>query len=259
MQKKTQLNIHAHNYIAAFFADRLRQEGFRCPDDKLLCWYRVRNQEVLDTIVFCTSWSNLPVELEIYYETVPLFISPVYTCSVLYPNSLLTRWDCSMRRSILEDSDINHANLCIFSEDILVYAPGHGKRGLYTLTDVILPYMQAINTAYDCHMIHKKSHRSTDPTIQYTNMSREFIDEALYVNDLEVLPRCKDRINRGLRYCQHLITRAPKNADWKKLLLLWQQLEMAIAENGREAYLEILQQRAQEHIAWLEKKLGINI
>ena len=259
MKNKTQINIHAHHYIAAVFADLLRQEGFMCPDDKLLCWYRVRNHEVLDTIIFCSSWSNLPLMMDIYYETVPLFISPVYIRSVRYNSSVLTRWDCCMRRLILEGDNINEANLRIFREDILVYAPAHGNRGLYTLTHKVLPYMKKIQTAYDCFITHKQGHQSTDPAIRYQNMSREFIDEALYVNDPEVLPRCKDRIDRDLRYCEHMISLRPKNPEWKKLQLYWQQLEMAISEHGREAYLDILHQREQQTIAWLEKKLGTKI
>lgn len=259
MQKKTQLNIHAHQYIVAVFTDRLHQEGFRCPDDKLLCWYRVRNREVLDTIIFCSSWSNLPVEMEIYYETVPLFTSPVYIRNVLFHNGHLTRWDCSKRQLLLEGADVNKANLRIYSDDILVYAPGHGNRGLYTLTHVILPYMQTINTVYDCLIAHKESHQSTDPAFRYTNMSREFIDEALYVNDPDILPLCGNRIGRGLSHCQDMAALKPQNVEWKKLLLYWQQLQMAITEDGREAYLEILHQREQEHIAWLEKKLRIKV
>ena len=260
MKNKTQINIHAHHYISAVFADTLRQEGFHCPDDKLLCWYRVRNQEVLDTVIFCSSWSNLPLTMNIYYETVPLFTRPVYIRNVHYNSHFLDRWDCYRRRLILEGDDVNKANLCIFSEDILVDAPRHGNRGLYTLTHVVLPYMQKIDTVHDCFMSHKESHTSTDPANRYQYMSREFMDEALYVNDLEVLPRCKDPIDRMLRILADKVYLYPKNAEWKKQQLYWQQLDMAISnEHGIEDYLDILQQREQENVAWLEKKLGIKI
>ena len=61
---KTLLNIHAKKYIQAVFEERLREEGFRCPDEKLLCWYRMRSDVLYDTIVFRSSWPNVPLNIE---------------------------------------------------------------------------------------------------------------------------------------------------------------------------------------------------
>lgn len=259
MKNKTQINIHAHNYIAAVFADRLRQENFLCPDDKLLCWYRVRNQEILDTIIFCSQWTALPLTLDIYYETVPLFTRPMHIDNVNYNSNSFDRWDCSLRCKIREGEGSQAVACRPYSDDIMVYAPVCANRGLYTLTDVVLPYMENIHTAYDCYTAHKENHKHSAPAHRYRNMSREFIDEVLYTEDEAVYPYCKDRIDRALRKFEDLIYLKPKNQDLQKMQMHWKQLKMAVSESGREAYMDILCQREQENTVWLAKKLGMKI
>ena len=82
IKNKTEINIHARKYIAAVFEQRLREEGFTCPNEKLLCWYRIRNEELLDTVIFCSNWSNLPLTMDIYYEVSLFFARPLYIQNV---------------------------------------------------------------------------------------------------------------------------------------------------------------------------------
>lgn len=258
MNNKTQINIHTHNYVAAVFADRLRQERFVCPDGKLLCWYRVRNQVILDTIIFCSKWNNLPLSLDIYYETVPLFTRPIYITNVNFNSNSFGRWDCSLRCSIHEGEGSKAAVAWKpYSDDIMVYAPVCANRGLYTLTDVALPYMNKIHTVYECYTVHRERHLQTPPANRYRNMSREFIDEVLYTEDEVVYPYCKERIDRALRKFEDLVYLKPKNQDLQKMQMHWKQLSVAISQNGRAEYMDVLYKREQENIAWLEKKLAI--
>ena len=62
-KNKTEINIHARKYIAAVFENRLREEGFSCPNEKLLCWYRIRKGELLDTVIFCSNWFFLKTKV----------------------------------------------------------------------------------------------------------------------------------------------------------------------------------------------------
>lgn len=260
VKNKTIINNHAKKYISAVFEQPLRLSGFTCPDEKLLCWYRVRNQTLLDTVIFCSSWSNLPLMMDMYYETVPLFTNPVYIQNVNYNGN--SRWDCYKQRPIREIIDGVSVTLAPFSEDIWVDAPLRGGRGLYTLTEIVLPYFAQIQTVNDCYYTHKQSHSTDRPTgacPRFFNMSREFVDEALYVNDKEVIPHCSDRIARALQMCENLISKKPRNQALKEEQALWQQLYNAICEEKSEAYLDILRQRQQKNISYLSTKFGIDI
>ena len=259
MKNKTLINIHARHYIEAVFAQRLKREGFVCPDDKLLCWYRIRNGEVLDTVSFCSKWAELPLFLGIDYETVPLFIRHEYHPNVQYNPGPMERWDCTLHCGIRECGNPKGANLRPYSADVLVYAPGHGSRGLYSLTEIILPYMQQINTAYDCYLSHKANHLDTPPDQRYQFMSREFLEEAVYAGDSEVLQRGKERIETALRMCDNMIAARPKDQEAKRFLAQWQQLEICFDADGRNEYLEILHQRETENLVALMKLLGAKL
>lgn len=256
------INTHAQQYIAAVFEQTLRQEGFSCPDSNLLCWYRVRNRDLLDTVIFCSSWSKFPLMMEVYYESIPLFSKPLYIRSVKYNSSSQDRWDCHVRRPIREMIDGKHVTLAPYSNDIWVEAPLRGGRGLYTLTEHVLPYLQKIQTVEDCYRIHKQSHSESRPASscpRFHNMSRSFMDEALYVNDQEVIPCCHDRIIRAINTHKRLVFIKPNNKSLKEELSLWQELHNTLSTDGRAEYMNILQRRKEENIDYLHSKLKVDI
>ena len=259
VKNKTLINIHARNYIAAVFEKRLREEGFTCPDDKLLCWYRVRNQEVLDTIMFCSKWPNTPLSLDIYYETVPLFMNPIRINNVHYNTNGFDRWDCRERRGICEGESIDAVTFAPYSDSILVYAPTSGRRGLYTLNEVILPYMDQINTVYDCYLAHKQKHEKSDTPNKYWNMSKDFIDEVLFADDRELYAYCEACVERTLRTIADLVYLKSKNQSLLAIQEQWQQLKTALSPNGRDSYIDILAQREIRNVAFLSQKMKIKI
>ncbi len=57
-QNKAMANTHAKRYIESVFEQRLREEGFVCSNDKFLCWYRVKNGEILNFITMHSVVSN---------------------------------------------------------------------------------------------------------------------------------------------------------------------------------------------------------
>ena len=84
MSPKKQLrNLHAKAYIQEVFESILRAEGFQCPDDRLLCWYRIHNEEVVNSIIFYTQYPNLPLMLGIGYGIFPSFQKPFYLSNVV--------------------------------------------------------------------------------------------------------------------------------------------------------------------------------
>ena len=65
--KMHEINLHTKRYVQAVFGKRLQDEGFTCPNDKLLCLYRVKHDKIVNSIVFFSPWANMPVMLWIGY------------------------------------------------------------------------------------------------------------------------------------------------------------------------------------------------
>ena len=259
---KTLINIHTKRYVQEIFEARLREEGFVCPDDKYLCWYRVKNKEVLNSIVFCSSWSQMPLFLDIGYEFAPLFTDPIYIKNVNFNSSTHIRHDCFQRKAILEAGSIEAANLAPFSPDIQVNAPRHAGRGIYTFNEVLLPMFEQAVSVRDCYSIHKQYH--LDMNARYGDTlfkvaSREFIDEAVYLDDTEVYPYCRARIERALKMYKHLVEKKPDNQQLQDILKHWEQLHAALFDGAREEYLGILEMRKKKITAKLRKKFGLEI
>lgn len=259
-KNKTMINIHAKLYIQEVFETRLREAGFECPDDKLLCWYRVKNQEVLNTLIFCSSWTQLPLFLDIGYEFVPLFTEPVYIRNVNFNGSTHFRNDCFRRIGNFEGGTFKTANLMPYSSEIQILAPGHGGRGIYTFNEVLLPMFEQTVTIEDCYAAHKQFHLNNDTRFGgalFGDASREFIDEAVYLDDSEVYPYCKARIEKATRLYTTLIKKKPNDNSLQEMLNHWNQLKTALFDGGREEYLGILELRKERNSAKLRKKFGI--
>ena len=260
-QNKTLRNAHTKRYIEAVFEQRLRQEGFTCPDDKLLCWYRVRNFELVDTVIFRSNYGDLPVWLDMYYEVLPLFTKPLYTQDVYHPNNSTERLDCRLISGMREEGPINAQNLHCYSEDILVYAPPHGNRGLYTFTDLALPHFEKASTLPGCYELHKKMHIFSMPNggTQFAQMSREFIDEVLYMRDFALIPSCVSMVQKYVRIASDRLCDHPKSQLHQEALEHWRNLQDALTQQGLDWYMQILEQRKQENITYMEDKLGVAI
>ncbi len=251
---KTLLNIHAKKYIQAVFEERLREEGFRCPDEKLLCWYRMRSDALYDTIVFRSSWPNVPLNIEILYEVSPLFFDPLRIPNVHYNDSTHMRLDCRKHTSNREAGSINEMEFTLFSPDIQVDAPKHGGRGIYAFDEIILPEINRINTIDDCYQSHKAAqYRKKDGSIDLISASREFVAEAIYEEDNEMYPQCRNRILFALSMYERLVENKPNNKELPLILEDWDQLYDALFEDGREAFLKSLGHRMEKNRKLLTK------
>ncbi len=271
-QNKAMANTHAKRYIESVFEQRLREEGFVCPNDKFLCWYRVKNGEILNFIVFYSAWSNMPLMMDVGHGMHPLFQKPVYTPSVHFSDRPDGN-DYFRRQSLVEKGPINQMGYSRYAEDIQVMAPGHDGKGIYTLNEIILPQMEDVTTIEECYRKHKQGHLDYKPdnyTLQYMEanglteeamkfrgLSEVFIDEAIYLDDAEVFPYCKDSVERYISSCQECCRLRPNNKEYPKELQRWEQRRSALLDGGRSEYLTILEKRKAETIAYLKKKCGV--
>lgn len=237
-------NAHAKNYIEAVFANLLRAEGFNCPDDKLLCWYRVVNKEVVHSVCFFSRWPNVPLMMEIAYGVHPLFLSPFRSTDVYISNR---PDDERFYTATIQECGPTH-QFAPYSQEILVYAPKLYGRGLYTLEHVILPQMNAVQTTAQCYRFHRQKSAERSGSLTST-----MIDEAIYLNDTTAYLNCRRTVDRLIGVYLRNCELQPTKKIYKEILLQLQQQKQTLVDGKREEYLAILEQRAKRTINWLDK------
>ena len=250
------MNIHAKHYIDEVFSARLREEGFLCPDDKSLCWYRIKGEEIVNSIVFYSAWTTIPIHLSIGYGIHPLFLKPVHTTSVSYPNSPIS--DETFRyQALVEDFPISRMMYTPYSGDIPVYAPGRNGRGIFTFDGVILPKMESVRTMQKVYQMHKELLFATGygqkKDIVY-NVPATFCDEAIYMNDTEMYPYFVPGSARNIDTFRELCQTKPNNKEYKVSLQEWEARRNALlSDTGRLEYLAILERRKAANMKQLKK------
>lgn len=256
---KKLIQHHAKKYIEDVFESRLREEGFSCPNDRYLCWYRVNGGEIVNALVFFSCWSNIPVMLEIGYGIHPLFQRPAYTTNVNYPKRPIDN-ELFREQPLVEDVPIGAMGYIRYAEDIQVMAPGHGGKGIYTFDGIILPQMDSVHTIEECYLLHKQNLLNSaydDLAAKFSGLSSVFIDEAIYVDDAEVYPFCKQQVTKMIALFQKQCANYPSNKDYLIALHSWEQRRAALFDGSREEYLSILGNRKNENTKYLKTKLGI--
>ena len=243
-------NEHAKRYIQAVFEQRLKEEGFICHDDRLLCWYRIVNDTIVNSIIFFSRWRTFPLWLDIAYGIHPLFIEPVFTRNVCLTN----RPQDTVRfneQSIVEDCPINAMSYQTFSEDIQVIAPGVKGRGIYTFDEILLPLMNKIQTVDQAYLFHLQSVCNEESggarSVYLSPFSSSLIDMSIFLNDIEVIDAAKEIVDQSIDFYSKEKLRIMTQGEKEQNLMHWQQIKRMIRDGNRDDYLSWLKQRASEH------------
>lgn len=238
-------NGHAKCYIQTVFADRLREEGFVCPDEKLLCWYRLTANQIVNSICFFSRWPSLPLMLEIGYGIHPLFVKP-YSSSDVYisnpPNDerfYTVGIGCSGGKK----------HFAPFSPDVMVYTPQTDGKGINTLEREILPNMNSITTIEQCYLFHRKNFKS--PTF---GMSSLMIDEAVIINDSAVLENAKRNADKMVSYYFMQCDKYPNRKEYGNKLLHTKLQKAALMGESYDEFLAVLEKRAAKNLQLLQKQ-----
>ena len=259
----------SQQYIRAVFADRLREEGFVSPNSCDFMWYRVVNQEVINSIFFYTGSRYEPISLRMGYGVHPLFITPyvpkdVYTRNPPY-NLVIFSDEVILSEERPNIGERGHA--IFYAGDYWVDMPMGKDKGLYTFDGIILPQMENTRTQRACFDLHKELVLS-EPVIYPKDMlitldrklnraSGDYFDEAIFFNDQELFPdyykKAKERLDRILADPKRKKTKQQKEDLERRR----QQVEV-FAGGPREPYLEVLAQRRLKNIALLQK-MGVPI
>jgi hypothetical protein len=242
-------NAHAAKYIEAVFAPRLREEGFFCPDERLLCWYRIKNNEIIHSVFFFSCWSNLPLLLQIAYGVHPLFVTPHFMTDVYCPGRPL---DERFHEMTIQEGDARL--FAPYSDEALVYCPQADGYGVDTFNSVILPILDSIDSMEKCYDYNKKIIRGN-----VGKMSITAIDEAIYLNDSHAIDDCKEALAKRIPHYQNLVEMFPNNKEYADALVRLYQQENALYHDQREAFLRSIEQRKQKTIKFFRKKFGITL
>lgn len=251
-----EINLHTKQYVQAVFEQRLREEGFVCPDEKLLCWYRLKDERIVNSIIFYSVWSNMPLMLSVGYGIHPLFQKPAYTSNVHYQKRPSDH-ELFSQQMIVENYPINAMAYTQYSDDIRVAAPAHDGKGIYTFDSIILPKMEVINTIVDCYQRHKYdiiNSMDDDYSVKYAIISDVFVDEALYVGDVEVYPYCERSIDKHIARFQKSCKEKPAERAYQVELQNWELRKSTLLDGTRKEYLQILEKRRLDNLAYMKKK-----
>ena len=257
-------DYHTKRYVQEVFEKRLREEGFSCPNDKLLCWYRVTDHTIVNSIIFNSHWKALPVMLDIGYGIFPLFLEPVVSQHAAFIDRPLQD-DRFVHQELKELHYRGRVIYAPYSDEIMVYAPDSDGGGIYTFDEKLLPIMDEIRTIEDAYLFHK-NRRMSAPRIPSVNrlspfgeISRSFVDMALYVDDAEVYPDCQRQAEQMVSLYTKLTRQLPMRKKYAIELDKWRMLQNALCGTNRGSYLEVLEQRKEENILFLNKKLGVSV
>ena len=126
---KNKVNLYAKKYIDTVFAQRLLDSGFVSPDDQHLCWYRIKENGLVNSIIFFSRWRNIPVHLEVGFGIHTLFHRPVYTRTIDYTQRPQFVNELFYEKMLVEDCPVNEMRYMPYSGDIPIIAPGREGRG----------------------------------------------------------------------------------------------------------------------------------
>lgn len=267
MFKVTELFEHMQRYTREVFAERLRAEGFSSYKGQDVHWYRLVNNEVIQT-VYITAFSVAPCTFaEIKYGCHPLFISPVFQkspimngipdyvqISTLIPERIPNSTKDGVERLLLYDFDMH--NRAYREPDVLIMCSPEQNNGLNVL-EKLLSVLNRTTTPLACYELHKDlRQRISSPNFRIS--STYFVDEVLYWKDVEMYSYCREFVKAEASRFENA-----KNKGFsipKVYKQSWEQgysLNQVFEQGNFEEYLRTFQERAQRNLRLLARNTGI--
>lgn len=245
--KKRLLNSHVKNYVDTIFSNSLYEANFTNYEDRSITWFRLKNQEVIHTVIFKTLWIAIPIFLDISYSTRPLFSDlclsrSAYSDCCHYEDGI----PLSLTSNFME----------IYSEEIPIVISADRGLDSHLIDEIILPKMESVNSLADCYHFHKQTRIEThikEPQWTFCDLTPTFIDEAIYMDDQEMYPHCLKVLNRRITSMKETIPNYPNDQKGQKQLEQYELMQRVIRDGGRKEYLEILERRKAKNLSVLRK------
>ena len=245
------LKQYARQYIAEVYEPALREAGFVCPNDDLLCWYRLQSAEIVNSFTFYTSWSCLPVLLSLEYGIVPLFEMPFHIQGIVY-----NKWPDDVLLTNPVPGRIEGSKT-IFIEGI----PAQVSSGSRIL-EVLLPEMDRIHTIEEAYQYHKNRllhermefYNSGSHHGKYGPLSRTMINMALWVDDKEMYPYAVRTVDKKVDYYETICKERPDKTEYLKELEAWKRLQKVLRDGTRDDYIAELTRRMEKNTRLVKER-----
>lgn len=236
------------------YAEELEKNGFANYNRENLSWYRVVNNEVLQTVYIYIQYNDVvPLLMEIGYGFHPLFIpAPI-------PNRVIRHafWSDEVMMTAYWE-----APRCVYDEKtpVLCYkTPGRGRE----ILEKIFSEFRKIKTETDAYKLHKNMQiRRAEMTdgVKWEGKtpiygSEWIIDEAIYFDDKDIYDVLVKQLNN--QHC-HLQKNCTTNREMA-FLKRWEFQIDAMQNGKREEFLCMLENRRKKLIRDLDKKLGLKV
>ena len=235
---------HIQRLVRELFADRLRQEGFVSYKNQDIAWYRLVNQEVLQTIYFYTITSYIPVFMHIGVGCHPLYVEPKFSASVRYSSKDRGN-EVRFREKIFVDFPLKS-----YSSDILVMCPADEQKRM-GIFENILKELEPIHTAWEAYQAHKEIYSRRT----FRSLSTDFINEMIYYKDVELCEKCLPGMEISLQVC-HQYSDMRSYAERGKILEIQIQ---AIRSGNYDEVLGMIQQKRERVTRALKRNFGIEV
>lgn len=242
------LSGYAQAYTRKVFGAYLQSKGFVSYKNQGFSWYRVVNNEVIQTLYFHTRQNYIPVCMEIGYGIHPLYVSPVYPAGVFYRDPPVN-FEIFSTDFIMKVQP-NVTNM-VYSPEIQVICPNDEFKGLDVIM-AIVEKMDELHSGKQVYQMHKASYEGKG----YRAASTDFFDEVIYNNDSTLFEPCLEMIEeRLLRWGKD-----PKPSTRTTLMLNQLQLQKKTIETGnRDELMEVLAKRKEKNVKDLRRKVGIAV
>jgi len=234
-------------------ADLLRENGFVSYKNEDLSWYRITGGELLQTVYFYSEFSRMPLVLCICFGCNPLFFEP-YIPHPLTVDSKSYRSPSEVIESVYSTFSLKR-NMEMRNNRLMLSLPNDGE--VEILEKHLLPLLNEVQTEEMAYTRQKERLIKRCLKIGDSVCLRKaggasfcFAEEAVYIGDEEMYPMCKELAIQQIEL--------PVWCDFDAKMLLHAEQMLEYFETGdRARYMQIMEERKQNTLKLLKKKLNI--
>ena len=237
---------HLQKWARTYFADHLRDLGFVSWRGEDLSWYKLVGGEVLLTVYLFDSSGMLPMMPALAYGMHAPFVKPEM------PQKVTMRevgWVSETMKFLFFNTPKRQ-----MAPDLQVMSPDTPDGGYRQFEETVLPILNGIQTLEDAYRPFREYYLDRRVSLlerapQYADRqvfaSMDFLDEAIWLNDTEMMERCARDPDLWLPL---------RRKEAKRL-----QLQKDALNGHRDKYLSELERRKSQILHKLQKEAGLQL
>ena len=236
----------------SIYADKLKNAGFISFKGECTSWYKIVNNEVVNSVYLYSALGCAPLLMEIGYGVHPLFIPAPIPQRLIFTGS----HDDEVMTEV--GGQFKYSPYCGTS----VMCHNTKERGAELLDTDVFPRFEDVKTEMDAYIAHRKicidrieKYKANNNDSQMQIIGSEWLaDEAIYFSDFEIQNMMINQLIHQ-RECMKNgdMMSTPTKREW------YQKRIEAIQDGAREPFLMMLEARKKRFIRDLERKVGIQV